>query len=379
MTPAFAARWALPFALVGLIVACGHSGHSQSSSASSAAGEPGVVNLYTWADYMAPDTATAFEKQTGIKLRVAFFDNLEQLESKMLIGHSDFDVVVPVAAYISRQIRSGAYQALDKTRVPNLAGIDPDLMRLAAVDDPGNAYGAIYTWGTFGIGYNKKLVEQRLAGAPPNSWRLLFDPAYAAKLKSCGINFIDDPGGVVQILLRYLGREPGTPTAADLDAVEKALMRIRPYVRTIDTATEIESMANGDICVSLGYNGDFVQARKRALEAKNGIQLDYLLPEEGSELWMDMLVIPRDAPHLENAYKLIDFMLDPVNMAKRTNAIGYANGSLKATPLLDPEIARDPAIYPTPAQRQRMFMTPDISPENMRLIMRIWQRFKTGQ
>jgi putrescine transport system substrate-binding protein len=363
---------------VMLLVACGHPGKPGAAAVAPAA-DRAVVNLYVWSDYLAPDTAAEFEKQTGIKLRLTYFDSLEQLETKMLTGHSDFDVVVPTGAYIRRQIRSGAYQALDRSKLPNMAGLDPQLMTQAANNDPGNAYGVIYDWGTFGIGYNVAPVEARLSGPPPESWQLLFDPAYASKLQSCGINIIDDPGGVVVLILKYLGRDPTAMTADDLAAAEKVLMSIRPYVRTIDTETEIDALANGDTCITLGYNGDVVQARKRARETRNGVRIAYLLPREGSLLWLDLLAIPKDAPHPDNAYKLINFMLEPAVTARRTNIVGYANAVPASTPLLDPQIAGDPAIYPTAEQRRRLTLTPEISPDSMRVITRLWQKFKTGQ
>ena len=372
------ARTAL-LGLVALLSACGHSGKTPSASTAAPATDSAVVNLYIWADYLAPDTASDFEKQTGIRLRTTYFDSLEQLETKMLTGHSDFDVVVPTGAYIKRQIRSGAYQALDKSKLPNMAALDPQLMTQAASNDPGNAYSVIYDWGTFGIGYNTAPVEARLSGPPPNSWQLLFDPAYASRLQSCGINFIDDPGGVVVLILKLLGRDPNAMTSESLAAAEKVLMSIRPYIRTIDTSTEIDALANGDICITLGYNGDVVQARKRARETKNGVQIAYLLPKEGSLLWLDLLTIPHDAPHLDNAYRLINYLLDPAVIARRTDAVGYANAIPSSTPLLNPQIAGDPAIYPTAEQRQRLTLVPEISPENMRVITRIWQKFKTGQ
>lgn len=222
------------------------------NTASPAPADDMVLNFFTWADYLAPHTVSNFEKQSGIKVHVSYFDNNETLESRMLTGNSGFDVVVPTITFMHRQIRSGAYLPLDKSRVPNMANLDPVLMSQVAVDDPGNAYGVPYDWGTFGLGYNRKRVAQALPNVPVDSWRLLFDPAYAAKLSSCGINLIDDPVGVFQIVLKYLGRNSDAPSAEDFAAVEKILLDIRPYVRNIDTASEIESLANGDICLTYG-------------------------------------------------------------------------------------------------------------------------------
>ena len=246
---------------------------------------PKVLNLYIWSDYLAPDTIATFEMQTGIKVHVSYFETNETLESRMLTGHSGFDVVVPTGPYFQRQIRSGAYLPLDKKKLANLANLDPELMARVAINDPGNAHGVIYAWGTYGLGYNAKMVAEALPNEPLDSWRLIFDPAYAAKLAKCGISTLDAPAGVVRLVLQYLGKDTNAPTPQDLADVESVLSKIRPYIRTIDSTNIIQAMANGDICIALGYNGDFVQARKRGKEAKNGVDIGFIIPKEGSLLW----------------------------------------------------------------------------------------------
>src|ERR1700737_826857 len=308
--------------------------------------DKGVLNLYTWPDYLAPDTIATFEKQTGIKVRVSYFDTNETLEGRMLTGSSGFDVVVPTAPYLQRQIRSGAYLALDKTKLPNLANLDPAIMGRVAVNDPGNAHAVVYTWGTYGIGYNAKMVAEALPGVPLDSWRLIFDPAYAAKLAKCGLNLLDAPAGGVRLVVTYLGKDPNAPTAQDLADVESVLTRIRPYIRTIDSTIAIEAIANGDICMALGYNGDFVQARNRAQEAKNGREIGYAIPKEGSLLWFDMLAIPRDAPNVANAHLFINYLMDPQVIAKISKFIRFANANSAATPLFDASIVAYSIIYP---------------------------------
>jgi putrescine transport system substrate-binding protein len=342
-------------------------------------GDDKVLNLYIWADDMAPDTIASFEKLTGVKVHVSYFDSPETLESRMLTGSSGFDVVVPTAAFIQRHIRSGAYLSLDKQKLPNLANLDPALMSRVAVQDPGNAHGIVYTWGTFGIGYNKKLVARALPNVSLTSWRLIFDPAFAARLATCGINIVDDPVGVVREVLIYLGRNPNTPSSQDFIDVERVLVKIRPFIRNIDTSSDIQAMANGDVCIALAYNGNVVQARKRAKEAKNGIDIGYLIPEEGTLLWFDMLAIPRDAPHVPNAYLFINYLMEPRVIAKVTNSIGYANANLAAMPLLSASIVGDTAIYPMQDEQRRLFVQMEYSPEQTRAVTRIWQRFKTGQ
>ena len=338
-----------------------------------------VVNLYIWADDIAPDTLSSFEKLTGIKVQVSYFDSPETLESRMLTGNSGFDVVVPTAAFIQRHIRSGAYLDLDKNRLPNLGNLDPAIMSRVARNDPGNTHGIVYTWGTFGIGYNKAMVSKALPDPPLDSWRLVFDPAVASKLAKCGINLMDDPVGVVRVVLILLGRDSNAPTSQDLTDVEQALAKIRPFIRNIDTSSQIQALANGDLCVALAYNGNVVQAQKRAKEAENGTEIDYVIPKEGTLLWFDLLAIPRDAPHVANAHLFINYLMDPHVIANISNSIGYANANVAATPLLDPSIAADPAIYPTPDQMSRLMVQVQLSPEQVRAITRIWQKFKTGQ
>ena len=363
---------ALLGAFAGLGAGCGHPDSSNGADAA-------VVNLYIWSDYLAPATVAGFERQTGIKVRVSCFETNETLESRMLTGNSGFDVVVPTAPYLQRQIRSGAYLALDKKLLPNLANLDPQLMARIAQNDPGNAHAVIYAWGTYGIGYNERRVAQALPDAPLDSWRLLFDPAFAAKLAECGISTLDAPAGVVRLVLQYLGRDPNDPSSRDLADAEGVLLKIRPFIRTIDSTNIIEQMANGDICVALGYNGDFVQARNRADDAHNGNRISFSIPKEGSLLWFDVLAIPRDAPHAANAHALINYLMSPQVIADVSNHTGFANANSAATALLEPSIAQDPAIFPPRDQQQRLFVQTEDSADRQRAITRLWQRFKTAQ
>jgi putrescine transport system substrate-binding protein len=360
------------------MISCGRSDPG-TPRASEEGPEKKVVNLYFWSDYLAPGTLASFEKLTGIKVHLSYFDSYETLEARVLTGHSGFDVVLPGTGIIGREIRSGAYLPLDKTKLPNLINLDPAIMSKVTLSDPGNTYGVIYMWSSYGIGFNKKKIAERLSNAPITSWRLLFDPVIAAKLAPCGINFIDDPVAIVQLVLKYLGRDPGAPSPHDFADAENVLIKVRPYIRTIDTSGEIDAIANGDICISLGYSGDFVQANKRAKEAKNGIELAYFIPEEGSLIGFDLLAIPKDAPHVANAHMLINYLMNPQVAANNSNATGYANANSAATPLLDASITADTTIYPTQQEQQRLFAQAEVSSEQSRTITRIWQRFKTGQ
>ncbi len=338
-----------------------------------------TVNFYMWADEIAADTLPSFEKLTGIKVNVSYFDSPEMLESHMLTGSSGFDVVMPSDAFIQRHLRSGAYVALDKTKLPNLTHLDPALMARVANSDPGNAHAVIYDWGTMGIGYNKAMVSKLLPGVALDSWNLIFDPALASKLQGCGINFIDDPVAVVRLALILMGRSPNDPRPQDLADAEQVMARIRPFIRNIDTSSQIQALANGDLCVVVAYNGNVVQARKRAADAKNGIAIEYLIPNEGSLLWFDLLTIPKDAPHPDNAYRLINYLMDPAVNANISNYTGFANANKDAIPLLNPAIVADSAVYPTADQEQRLAIQSELTPDQTRAITRLWQKFKTGQ
>jgi putrescine transport system substrate-binding protein len=371
---------AMLWATASFIVGCGrHDSGAQTDQSGAKNNDRGVVNLYIWANYLPPATIPSFEKLTGVKVRVAYYDTNETLEGRMLTGNSGFDVVVPTAPFLQRQVRSGAYLTLDKTRLPNLANLDPSIVARVALNDPGNAHGVVDQWGTFGIGYNEKMVAAALPNVSLNSWRLIFDPAFAAKLAKCGISTIDAPAGVVRLVLKYLGKNPNTPTPQDLADVETTLAKIRPYIRNIDSSSYREAIANGDICIALGYNGDFVEARTRAKAAKNGIDIRYVIPEEGSLLWFDLLAIPRDAPNVANAYLFINYLMKPHVSANISNVIAYASANSAALPLIDPAIAADTIIYPTPDEQKRLFVQLDDSPEQSRAITRLWQKFKTGQ
>lgn len=362
------------------LMSCGsrdsNAPHAQSAQKG---GDQSALNLYIWADYMAPDTVASFEKLTGVKLRVSFFETNETLEARMLTGNSGFDVVVPTAPYLQRQIRSGAYLPLDKKQLPNLVYMDPAIMARVALNDPGNEHAVVYAWGTYGIGYNVKMVAEALPNVPVNSWRVIFDPRYAARLAACGINFLDAPAGVERLVLKYLGRNPNAPSAQDLADVEQILVKIRPYIRNIDSSIGAEALANGDICVALEYNGTVFQARHRAEDAKNGIKIAYAIPDEGSLLWFDMLAIPRNAPNVANAHLFINYLMDPRVIAHISNFIGNANANSAASPFLEPSIVADPAVYPPTDQQRRLFVQMEDSPDQSRAITRIWQRFKTAQ
>jgi putrescine transport system substrate-binding protein len=358
--------------------ACG--GHkSGSEPATAAAGSGKVLNLYIWSDYLAPNTLSDFEKQAGIKVHVAYYDANETLETKLLAGSSGFDIVVPSASYFERQIKAGVYLTLDKTKLPNLKNMDPQLMSRVARHDPGNAHGIIYMWGSNGIGYNEKMVRALMPDAPLDSWRLVLDPAVAAQVAKCGISVLDSPAEMLRGVYSYLGKDPNSQSAEDLALAEATLLKIRPYIRNINSSEYIEALANGDLCIAVGYNGDVMQARDRAHEANKGIDIEYVVPKEGSILWFDMMAIPADAPNPDSAYAFMNYIMTPQVSADISNFKRYANANLASQPLVQPAVKDDPRIYPPPELREKLAVQTADSAEQTRAITRVWQKFKTGQ
>ncbi len=357
------------------------SASGASDQAASAAGpdKSRVLNLYIWSDYLAANTLSDFEKQTGIKVNVSYFDTNETLETKLLAGSSGFDVVVPTASYFERQIKAGVYLTLDKSKLPNLKNMDPQLMAKVAMHDPDNAHGIIYTWGTNGIGYNEKMIKALMPDAPLDSWRMVFDPAVASKVAKCGISVLDSPAEMMRAVYSYLGKDPNSQSADDLVLAEAVLTKIRPYIRNINSSEYIEALANGDLCLAVGYNGDVMQARDRARDANKGIEIKYFVPKEGSILWFDMLAIPKDAPHPDSAYAYLNYIMTPQVMADISNFKRYANANQASQALVQASVRDDPGIYPPPEVRQRLPVQLMDSPEQTRAITRVWQKFKTGQ
>jgi putrescine transport system substrate-binding protein len=361
-----------------MMTACG-GGKSAGDTAANKSGGAKVLNLYIWSDYLAPNTLANFESSTGIKVHTAYFDTNETLETKLLAGSSGFDIVVPTASYFERQIKAGAYLALDKSKLPNLQNMDPQLMAKVSSNDPGNAHGVIYQWGTNGIGYNEKMVKALLPDAPLDSWRLIFDPEVAAKIAKCGISLLDSPAEMLRAVYSYMGKDPNSQNADDLAQAEAVLAKIRPYIRNFSSSEYIEALANGDLCVAVGYNGDVLQARDRAKEAGKGIEIKYAVPKEGTILWFDMLAIPKDAPDPDSAYAFMNYMMTPSVIADVSNFKRYANANLASQSFVLPAVKDDPGIYPPPELRQKLTLQLADSPEQTRAITRVWQKFKTGQ
>src|ERR1700723_657885 len=375
----FSVRRTAILALVCGFILSGCGGKSTGSSAASSTGGSKVLNLYIWSDYLAPNTLSDFQEQTGIKVHAAYFDANETLETKLLAGSSGFDIVVPTASYFERQIKAGVYLPLDKSKLPNLRYMDGLLMSKVAQHDPGNAHGVIYMWGTNGIGYNETLVKALLPKAPLDSWRMVFDPAVASKVAKCGISVLDSPAEMMRAVYSYLGKDPNSQNPDDLVQAEAVLLKIRPYIRNINSSEYIEALANGDLCLAVGYNGDVMQARDRAREANKGVEIKYTVPKEGSILWFDMLAIPKDAPDPDSAYAYLNYIMTPQVIADISNTKRYANANAASQPLVSGSVKDDPGIYPPPEQRQKLAVQLADSADQTRAITRVWQKFKTGQ
>ncbi|HUK60224.1 MAG TPA: polyamine ABC transporter substrate-binding protein [Stellaceae bacterium] len=345
------------------------------------AAEEKILNIYNWSDYIAPDTVANFEKATGITVHYDVYDSNEVLEAKLLAGGSGYDLVVPSASpYLARQGQAGVYLPIDKSRLKNYGNLDPQILAAAATADPGNRFGVPYLWGTTGIGYNKTMVRAALgADAPTDSAALLFDPANAKKLAPCGISLLDSAQEIFPAALAYLGRDPLSRAPDELARAAAAVTAIRPYIRKFHSSQYINDLANGDLCVAWGYSGDVIQARNRAREAKNGIDIAYSVPKEGAMIWIDMMAIPKDAPHPENALAFIDYVLEGKTIAAISNAVAYANPNTAATPFVDADLRDDPGIYPPPEVRKRLYFDQPVSAQYERLRTRAWTRVKTGE
>ncbi len=362
-----------------MLALCACGGHDPGTASAHAGAEDKLLNVYSWSDYIAPDTVANFEKETGIKVRYDTYDSNEVLETKLLTGHTNYDVVVPTDTFFARLLHAGVFRSLDMSELPNRSNLDPDILRRMALLDPQNAHAVPYLWSTAGLGYDVDKLSARLGKTPVDSWAIVFDPSNAAKLSDCGISIIDSPSEVIAAALLYLGRDPTSQDPSDAAAAAAVLMKIRPYVRTIDSSNYISELANGSVCLALGWSGDVLQARSRARETANGVRIAYALPQEGSLLETDMMAIPADAPHPHNAERWMNYLMRPQVMAGITNAIKYPNGNLASLEFVAKEIKSDQAIYPSDAARAKLHTQIPASPEFSRLLTSIWTRFRTNQ
>ena len=367
-------------ALATLLTACSKPAEAPKSDAAAAsAAEEKVLNVYNWSDYIEASVIEDFTKETGIKVQYDVFDSNEMLETKLLAGNTGYDIVVPSASFLYRQLKAGVHQKLDKSQLPNLANIDPDIAKRLEAFDPGNEHSVNYMWGTSGVGYNVKKIAERMKDAPVDSFAMFYDPKIASKFADCGISILDAPSEVIGTVLIYLGKDANSEKPEDLAAAEAVLKAVRPYIKNFHSSAYIEQLANGEICLALGWSGDVLQAQTRAVDAKNGVEVDYRIPKEGAVMFFDQMAIPKDAKHPKNAHIFINFLLRPEIAARNSTYISFANANKAATPLVDAAVTGNPNVYP-PAELMSK-LVPDMpeSPEFSRLLNRSWTTVKTGK
>jgi putrescine transport system substrate-binding protein len=384
----------IPVAAAFFLTACG--GSKPPADAASADGKPAagagsaatpavdmdaekIVNVYNWSDYIDNAALEGFTKEYGIKVNYEVMDSNELLETKLLAGSTGYDVVVPSASFLARQIKVGIYQKLDKSKLSNATNLDADITKRVAFFDPNNEHAVNYMWGTSGVAYNEAKAKEAMADAPLDSFAIFYDPKVIAKFAKCGVSILDAPSEVVGTVLMYLGKDANSESPEDLQAAEKVLLAIRPFVRTINSSKYIEDLANGEICLALGWSGDVLQARDRAVEAGKGIVIKYAIPKEGAVMFFDSMAVPTDAPHPKNAHLFINYMLRAEVAAMNSNAINFANSNATSWPLINKDVTGDPNIFPPPETMKKL--VPDLpeSAEFNKLLTRSWTRFRTGK
>jgi putrescine transport system substrate-binding protein len=385
----FTPRFALATLALAALALTGCSSKQESAPAAAApaasAGAAPVMddekelNIYNWSDYIEPSIVPDFEKQYGIKVRYDVYDSNEILETKLLAGKTGYDIVVPSASFLQRQIAAGVFQKLDKSLLPNLKNVDADIYKRLETHDPGNQYAVNYFWGTSGVGYNVEKIKAAMPDAPVDSFRMFYDPEVVKHFKDCGVSILDAPDEIYGTVLVYLGKDPNDESEANLKLVENTLMKIRPYIRLIDSSKYIEDLANGEICLALGWNGDVGQAAKRAEEAKKGNTIKYNIPKEGAIMFFDMLAIPADAAHPKNAQLFMNYLMRPEIAAKNSSFVHYATSVAAAYPLVDPAVYNDRGVYPAADTKTHLYPNAARSPAFTRALNTVWTRFRTGK
>ncbi|WP_428699676.1 polyamine ABC transporter substrate-binding protein [Stappia sp.] len=348
-------------------------------AATGLAAQERTVRVFNWSDYIDESVLEEFTKETGIKVVYDVFDSNEMLETKLLAGGTGYDVVVPTGTFLGRQIQAGVFQKLDKSKLPNLENMWPQIMGRIEKFDPGNEHAINYMWGTTGIGYNVEKIKERMPDAPLDSWDMIFKPEIISKFADCGIHVLDTADEIFPAALNYLGLDPDSQSPDDFAKAGELLLSIRPYIQKFHSSEYINALANGDICMAVGWSGDVLQARDRASEADNGVTVAYSIPKEGAMMWFDNMAIPADAPHVEEAHAFLNFIMKPEVVAKATNYVFYANGNKASQAFVDKEVLEDPAIYPTEETVEKLFSTTTKSPKAMRSRTREWTKVKTGQ
>lgn len=348
------------------------------ASATFVRAEDKVVNVYNWSDYIDPKVLEDFTKETGIRVVYDTYDSNEVLETKLLAGKTGYDVVVPSGTFLQRQIQAGVYQKLDKSLLPNMKGLWPDVMQHLAVYDPGNQYAVDYMWFTTGIAYNVDKAKERLGDHPPDSWDTVFKSDNLKKFADCGVYVLDSPEDLFTPALKYMGLDPNSKNPSDIRKAAELLGHMRPYVKKFHSSEYINALANGDICLAVAWAGDSFQARNRAREAGNGVDINYVIPKEGTLMSLDTLAIPKDAPHVKEAHEFINFLMRPDIAARNTNVTNFANGVVASIPLVDKNVFDNKSIYPDADVFKRLFTVTSYDAATQRIVTREWTRVKTG-
>lgn len=338
-----------------------------------------TVHIYNWSDYIGQTTLVDFEKATGVKPVYDVFDSNETLEGKLLAGHTGYDVVVPSSHFLGKQIKAGAFQKLDKSQLPNYSNLDPALLKRLEMNDPGNQYAVPYLWGTNGIGYNVDKVKAVLGVDKIDSWAMLFEPENIKKLNSCGVAFLDSADEMLPTVLNYMGLNANSTNPDDYQKAEAKLLAVRPYVTYFHSSKYISDLANGNICVAVGFSGDIFQAKARAAEAGKGVNVAYAIPKEGGALWFDMLAIPKDSANVKQAHAFINYVLKPEVIAQVSDAVGYANPNPGADKLMEQSIRSNQSVYPPQAVLDKTYVQVELPPKIQRLMTRSWTKVKSGK
>jgi putrescine transport system substrate-binding protein len=347
-------------------------------TAGAAAAQDRVVNVYNWSDYIDESILEAFTEETGIEVVYDVFDSNEILETKLLAGSTGYDVVVPTGTFLQRQIQAGVFQPLDKSKLTNLDNMWDRIAERTETYDPGNDHSINYMWGTTGIGYNVDAVRERLGTEEITSWDVIFDPEIIAQFEDCGVHMLDAPAEMIPAALNYLGHDPDSKDTAQIQEAAALLESIRPYIQKFHSSEYINALANGDICLAVGWSGDILQARDRAAEAGQGVEVGYAIPVEGAQMWFDQMAIPADAENVEEAHEFLDYIMRPEVMAKASNYVYYANGNRASQEHLNEDVIGDPAIYPPNETVEKLFVTTPYPPRVQREVTRAWTRVKTG-
>ncbi len=336
------------------------------------------VRVFNWSDYIDESLLGEFTERTGIEVIYDVYDSNDILETKLLAGNSGYDVVFPTGSFFARQLQAGVFQPLDRGKLPNWDNLDPKIMSQVERYDPGNRHGVVYMWGTTGIAYNDRMIAERMADAPVQSWDMILDPDVVSRFADCGVYVLDASDEMIPAALNYIGEDPDSKDPEVIAKAGPVLTAIRPYVRKFHSSENINALANGDICLAVIWSGDAGIAAARAEEAGKPFTIEYSIPQEGALMWFDMMAIPKDAPNPEAAHAFINFLMEPKVIARATNYVTYPNANAASKPFIDPEVLNDPDVYPPDPVTDRLLTVSPYEQRVQRMVTRLWQRVKTG-